>query len=136
MSSPNILFLDEPTNDLDINTLVALEDYLDDFGGALIVVTHDRYFLDRIVENIFRFNGDGSINEYPGNYSAYLERIELENSNRKEAEKLSETVETKSNRKSGQDKQRKLSYKEKQEFEKLEKTIAKAENRLVEIDGQ
>jgi ABC transport system ATP-binding/permease protein len=68
MSSPNLLILDEPTNDLDIPTLVALEDYLDSFAGCLVVVSHDRYFLDRTVDHIFRFEKDGEIREYPGNY--------------------------------------------------------------------
>ena len=85
MSEPNVLFLDEPTNDLDIPSLIALEEYLDDFPGALIVVSHDRYFLDRTVDNIFRFEEVGEINEYPGNYSAYLERKE-----QKEAEEAEE----------------------------------------------
>ena len=78
MSAPNLLILDEPTNDLDIQTLVRLEEYLDSFAGCLIVVSHDRYFLDRTVESIFRFEGSGQIKEYPGNYSAFLEAREQE----------------------------------------------------------
>ena len=70
--------LDEPTNDLDIPTLIALEEYLDDFGGALIVVSHDRYFLDRTIDNIFKFESNGHIREFAGNYSAYLERFDAE----------------------------------------------------------
>ena len=73
MSAPNVLLLDEPTNDLDIPTLIALEEYLDDFAGALIVVSHDRYFLDRTIETIFKFEDAGVIREFPGDYSAYLE---------------------------------------------------------------
>ncbi len=73
MGAPNVLLLDEPTNDLDIQTLITLEDYLDSFPGNLIVVSHDRYFLDRTVEHIFRFEGGGRVREYPGNYSAFLE---------------------------------------------------------------
>src|SRR5215210_5962154 len=73
MGAPNVLLLDEPTNDLDIQTMVTLEDYLDGFGGCLVVVSHDRYFLDRTVEHIFRFEGDGRVRQYPGNYSAFLE---------------------------------------------------------------
>ncbi|HEX5317020.1 MAG TPA: ABC-F family ATP-binding cassette domain-containing protein, partial [Candidatus Kapabacteria bacterium] len=73
MEAPNVLLLDEPTNDLDIPTLVALEDYLDTFAGCVIVVSHDRYFLDRVVDRVFRFEGGGRIREYPGNYSAFLE---------------------------------------------------------------
>jgi ATP-binding cassette subfamily F protein uup len=73
MNAPNVLLLDEPTNDLDIPTLIALEEYLDDFAGALVVVSHDRYFLDRTINQVFRFEGDGTVREYPGDYSAYLE---------------------------------------------------------------
>ena len=73
MGAPNVLILDEPTNDLDIPTLVALEDYLDAFAGALVVVSHDRYFLDRTVDHLFRFEGGGRIREIPGDYSAWLE---------------------------------------------------------------
>src|SRR5919112_1501817 len=73
MGAPNVLLLDEPTNDLDIQTLMTLEDYLDNFPGNLIVVSHDRYFLDRTVEHVIRFEGGGRLREYPGNYSAFLE---------------------------------------------------------------
>jgi ATP-binding cassette subfamily F protein uup len=73
MAAPNVLILDEPTNDLDVQTLAVLEEYLEDFNGCVIVVSHDRYFLDRTVETIFAFEGDGQIRQYPGNYSVYLE---------------------------------------------------------------
>src|SRR5207248_1885847 len=73
MEAPNVLLLDEPTNDLDIPTLVALEEYLDTFAGSVIAVSHDRYFLDRVVDRVFRFEEGGRIREYPGNYSAFLE---------------------------------------------------------------
>ena len=130
------MFLDEPTNDLDIQTLIALEEYLDDFAGALIVVSHDRYFLDRTVDDIFRFEGEGEINEYPGNYSAYLERKEAEVAVIKEAEKqvAIEPKETVSQTQNNAPK--KLSYKETREFEKLETDIAEAEDRLTEIETQ
>ena len=71
MSAPNILFLDEPTNDLDIETLAILEDYLDGFAGAVVIVSHDRYFLDRCVDRIFAFDGNGNIKQYEGGYSDY-----------------------------------------------------------------
>src|SRR5687768_1253222 len=80
MGSPNVLLLDEPTNDLDIPTLIALEQYLDEFAGALIVVSHDRYFLDRTIENVFRFTDGGQVREYAGDYTAYLEAHEREES--------------------------------------------------------
>ena len=130
MGTPNILFLDEPTNDLDIQTLVALEDYLDDFGGALVVVSHDRYFLDRTVDIIFRFEGNGEIQGYPGNYSAYIERKEAENSKSKKKEDKAQKP-TKERLKTAS---KKLSYKEKQEYKKLETEIADAEARLAEIE--
>ena len=82
MGSPNVLLLDEPTNDLDIPTLIALEEYLYDFAGALIVVSHDRYFLDRTIDNVFRFTEGGQVREYAGDYSAYLEAHEREEAGR------------------------------------------------------
>ena len=78
MSSPNVLILDEPTNDLDIQTLTILEDYLDRFDGIIIIVSHDRYFLDRTVNRIFSFEGNGVIRQFEGGYSDYLIRKELE----------------------------------------------------------
>lgn len=134
MSSPNVLLLDEPTNDLDIPTLVALEEYLDDFAGALIVVSHDRYFLDRTIDTVFKFEDEGAIREYPGDYSAYLEFKEREESENKEAERaLSATAQTaiKSETKA---ESRKLTFKEKRELETLETCIAEDEKRLVEIE--
>lgn len=136
MSSPNILFMDEPTNDLDIQTLIALEEYLDDFAGALIVVSHDRYFLDRTIDNIFKFEDGGKIEEYPGNYSAYLERKEQEEADIKIAEKESESKPTEKIEKVQDNTPKKLSFKEKQEFEKLEKKIAETEIRLPQIDKE
>src|SRR6266404_5747119 len=121
MGAPNLLMLDEPTNDLDIQTLVRLEEYLDSFAGCLVVVSHDRYFLDRTVESIFRFEGDGRIKEYPGNYSAFLgarEREALETLEEKSvAQKPAASAGTSA---AGP---RKLSYKERREFEELEKRI-------------
>lgn len=136
MASPNVLLLDEPTNDLDIPTLIALEEYLDDFAGALIVVSHDRYFLDRTVDSIFKFEEAGKIREFPGDYSSYLEIIERESSEAKEAEsrtsvKLSNATETQEKPKSN-----KLSFKEKHELEKLEAKIPETENRLAEIENE
>ena len=77
MSAPNVLLLDEPGNDLDVETLSILEDYLDDFPGVVAAVSHDRYFLDRITEKILSFTGDGKIEEYTGNYTDYLNRKSL-----------------------------------------------------------
>ena len=138
MASPNVLLLDEPTNDLDIPTLIALEEYLDDFAGALIVVSHDRYFLDRTIDSVFKFEGDGAIREFAGDYSSYLEIIE-----REEAEKRVEsTIQRTATQtvsianETGKPKVQKLSFKEKREYETLETNIAKHEKRLAEIENE
>jgi len=137
MGSPNVLLLDEPTNDLDIPTLIALEEYLDDFAGALIVVSHDRYFLDRTIDNVFRFEPGGNVREYAGDYSAYLEANAREQAVRTESEQSSSSVRTGSDSDRVQsDKQKKLSFKELREFEELEKRIAETEKRLPEIDKE
>jgi len=131
MSAPNLLMLDEPTNDLDIQTLVRLEEYLDSFAGCLVVVSHDRYFLDRTVESIFRFEGDGRIKQYPGNYSAFLESREGE---------PAETIDAKASAPKPATSRvtsalpHKLSYKERREFEELEKRIGVAEARKAELE--
>ena len=134
MGSPNVLLLDEPTNDLDIATLIALEEYLDDFAGALIVVSHDRYFLDRTIENVFRFEPGGHIREYPGDYTAYLEAHEREQAMGKEsavpnaASRPSPAVEKPVSKK--------LSFKEMRELEAVEQRIAETEKRLPEIERE
>ena len=136
MDAPNVLLLDEPTNDLDIPTLIALEEYLDDFAGALIVVSHDRYFLDRTIDNVFRFEKDGVIRKYPGDYSAYQaykEREEIEKAEQKKA--ASEKHQPKTNQKSPGE-SRKLTFKEKRELETLETDIAAAEKRQAEIEKE
>ena len=129
MSAPNVLMLDEPTNDLDIQTLVRLEEYLDSFAGCLIVVSHDRYFLDRTVESIFRFEGDGRINEYAGNYSAFLEAREQE-----APEPIEATSPVPKRATNSSTAPRKLSYKERREFEELEKRIEQSEARKAELE--
>jgi ATP-binding cassette subfamily F protein uup len=141
MSSPNVLLLDEPTNDLDIPTLIALEEYLDDFAGALVAVSHDRYFLDRTVDTIFKFEGAGKIREYPGDYSAYLEIAEREVAEKKETEtRASQSVQNAKleNRSSVTENSasKKLSFKEKRELEMLELQIPDAEKRLARIEEQ
>lgn len=134
MASPNILLLDEPTNDLDIPTLIALEEYLDDFSGALVVVSHDRYFLDRTIDSVFKFEGDGKVREFAGDYSAYLETIESEQANEAETEK----AETRASARvqSEKPKSNKLSFKEKRELETLEKQIPETEKRLARIEQE
>ena len=133
MSAPNLLLLDEPTNDLDIQTLVRLEEYLDAFPGCLIVVSHDRYFLDRTVDKIFRFEGEGRVQEYPGNYSAFLESRAPEAV--ESSEPTSPAAPLRPAAKSSAA-PRRLSYKERREFEELEKRIADAETRKGEIQRQ
>ena len=134
MHAPNVLLLDEPTNDLDIQTMVTLEDYLDGFNGCLIVVSHDRYFLDRTVEHIFRFEGDGHVRQYPGNYSAFLEARQREE---KEAVPVrQETTLSPAKQESAKPlaAKRKLSFKERKELEELETRIRTAEQRQAEIE--
>jgi ATP-binding cassette subfamily F protein uup len=138
MSAPNVLLLDEPTNDLDIPTMVTLEDYLDGFGGCLVVVSHDRYFLDRTVEHIFRFEGEGRVREYPGNYTAFAESRRTEE-NTPAAPQLKKsaaaTVEPVAVAPKGAVKH-KLSFKERRELEELEARIEESERRQVEIESE
>lgn len=136
MGSPNVLLLDEPTNDLDIPTLIALEEYLDDFGGALIVVSHDRYFLDRTVESIFRFEPGGHVREYAGDYSAYLERRQSEEAESKERDAVQAAASTTAAPTAQKPRSNKLSFKELREFEAVELRIAETEKRLPEIDAE
>jgi ATP-binding cassette subfamily F protein uup len=136
MSAPNVLLLDEPTNDLDIQTMLTLEDYLDGFNGCLVVVSHDRYFLDRTVEHIFRFEGKGVLRQYPGNYSAFLETRQKE-----ERESAAIKLETKTRQAKPEVAQaptarRKLSFKERNELDALEKRIQIAEQRQAEIETE
>ena len=137
MGAPNILMLDEPTNDLDIQTLVRLEEYLDSFAGCLVVVSHDRYFLDRTVESIFRFEGNGRISEYPGNYTAFLDSSVAHAASLREREVI-ETDETNVSRPASSvgtsAGPRKLTYKERREFEELEKRIELSEARKKELE--
>ncbi|MBA2619723.1 MAG: ABC-F family ATP-binding cassette domain-containing protein, partial [Acidobacteria bacterium] len=136
MGAPNVLLLDEPTNDLDIPTLIALEEYLDDFPGALIVVSHDRYFLDRTIENIFKFESGGEIREFPGDYSAYLEITERES---KQAETpAAPKAEARQSASAPTPAvtdyaAKKLSFKEKRELASLEQEISDGEKRAAEI---
>lgn len=130
MKNPNFLVLDEPTNDLDIATLQILEEYLQDFKGCVIVVSHDRYFMDKVVDHLLVFNGEGNIKDFPGNYSEYREWKQLrdhEEREEKEANKKQQSgTPTKSNTWGGE-KKRKLSFKEKQELQQLEQDIERLE---------
>ena len=137
MSAPNVLILDEPTNDLDIQTLTILEDYLDRFDGIIIVVSHDRYFLDRVVNRIFSFEGEGRIRQSEGGYSDYLIRKELE---RDEAEVQEDPKKEKADTARSTWKQRekklKFSYKEQKEFETIDDDIAQLEEKIESIDKE
>ena len=143
MGAPNVLILDEPTNDLDIPTLVALEDYLDSFAGCLITVSHDRYFLDRTADHLFRFEDDGTLRNIPGNYSAWLEiqaREEAAAQAREAARARTAApapVENAASPEASGDgaAPKKLSYKEKRELEEVEARIEKAETRQPELEA-
>ncbi len=130
MASPNILFLDEPTNDLDIETLAILEDYLDNFKGAVIIVSHDRYFLDRCCDRIFAFEGDGIIKQYEGGYSDYI---------RVKNQIIFDDVEKSKKEKKIWDKgQKKLkfTYSESREYETIDDDIAKLEEKIANIENE
>lgn len=134
MGAPNILLLDEPTNDLDIQTLTILEDYLDEFPGAVIVVSHDRYFLDRVAEKIFAFEGEGWIKQYPGNYSDYHKKMDEKMAIEEENEKNKvKEVKKQNNQPKKKERPRKLSFKEQKEFASIEDDIAQVEIELEEI---
>lgn len=123
MSNPNFLVLDEPTNDLDIETLQVLEEYLSEFKGCVIVVSHDRYFMDKVVDHIFVFNGEGNIKDFPGNYTEYRDWRDEERAiaAKRAAENAAKNTPAKQNYRS--EEKRKLTYKEKREYELLEQEI-------------
>jgi len=136
MRNPNFLVLDEPTNDLDIQTLQILEEYLADFAGCVIVVSHDRYFMDRVVDHLLVFKGNGVVKDFPGNYSQYREWSAM-----KENEEPSKANATTDDRNQPQkqrqrERKQKLSFKEKREFEQLEKEIAELETEQKDIETQ
>ena len=129
MENPNFLILDEPTNDLDIQTLQVLEEYLQDFPGCVIVVSHDRYFMDKVVDHILVFKGEGVIDDFPGNYTQYRQYSALQS---KEEAKVDASVKEKKIYRN--DSRRRMAYKEKREFEQLEKDIASLEQQQHEIE--
>lgn len=148
MSAPNVLILDEPTNDLDVQTLAVLEEYLEDFNGCAIVVSHDRYFLDRAVETIFAIESGGNLRQYPGNYSVYLEYKQAEEEEKSKVESQKPKAESRNSLPipdSGTGaqlcaptipaaKSRKLSFKEKREYETLETQIPEMETQKEELE--
>ncbi|MBP3285880.1 MAG: ABC-F family ATP-binding cassette domain-containing protein [Prevotella sp.] len=135
MRNPNFLVLDEPTNDLDIVTLQILEEYLQDFPGCVIVVSHDRYFMDKVVDHLLVFKGQGEVKDFPGNYTQYREWEKMESGSSSTPRSTSSTSTPSSPNKSYRhDDRRRLSYKEKRELEQLEREIAalEEEQRLLE----
>jgi ATP-binding cassette subfamily F protein uup len=138
MTNPNFLILDEPTNDLDLVTLRKLEEFLLDFEGCLLVVTHDRFFMDRLVDHLFLFEGEGAIRDFPGNYSDYRERLEAE-----QAEKAAEApapgkaspAAALPPRGPAASRPRKMSFKEQREYEQLEAEISALEARRAELSA-
>lgn len=135
MRNPNFLILDEPTNDLDIVTLSVLEDYLSKFKGCVIVVSHDRFFLDRIVDHLFVFKGNGVVKDFPGDYSTYRHCLDMESKMAK-TEAKAESAKTAEQRKPKRDNFNKLSYKEKRELEELEKRLPELETEKNELEGK
>jgi ATP-binding cassette subfamily F protein uup len=130
VANPNFLILDEPTNDLDVQTLAVLEDYLLNFGGCLLIVSHDRYFLDKVVGRYFVFEGNGKTSEYVGKYTEYLEFKK-----EKDSEKRKEKTESPTAQKVKDD-EKKLSYKEKLELEALDRDIADINTKIIQIETE
>ena len=148
MQAPNVLILDEPTNDLDIETLTVLEDYLDDFNGAVICVSHDRYFLDRVSRRTFAFLGEGEIRQYNGGYTDFEAKREEEKKAEKAAEKAALTVKrnvgyaetpegaggSMQNGRGTKPARPRFTYKEEKEYETIEGDIEAIEQRLSEVE--
>ena len=136
MRNPNFLVLDEPTNDLDIVTLQILEEYLQDFPGCVIVVSHDRYFMDKVVDHLLVFRGNGEIKDFPGNYTQYRQWSALQSQTDSAPKKAKEpaTVLEAPERKDRQETKRKFTYKEKREFEQLEHDIAALEEEQRQLE--
>ncbi|MCU7547471.1 ABC-F family ATP-binding cassette domain-containing protein [Chitinophagaceae bacterium LB-8] len=128
--NPNFLILDEPTNDLDLPTLAVLENFLSEFGGCLLIVSHDRYFMDRLVDHLFVFEGEGQIRDFPGNYSQYRDWQKAQEDEIKEEKKPEPIID---NGNTATKSKKKLSYKEQREFDMLEKEIALLEKERQEI---
>ncbi|WYP27603.1 ABC-F family ATP-binding cassette domain-containing protein [Alkalihalobacillus sp. FSL W8-0930] len=129
MGEPNVLFLDEPTNDLDIQTLSVLEDYIDQFPGVVITVSHDRYFLDKVVDHLLYLNGDGNVERFQGDYSEFLKQKQEQ-----EASQISVAAETNSKGKVKTQQSRRLTYKEKQDWESIEGKMEDLEQKITEVE--
>ena len=137
MTNPNFLILDEPTNDLDISTLQVLEDYLAEFKGCVIVVSHDRYFMDKVVDHLLVFKGDGEIKDFPGNYTQYREWNELQESEvEKEQQKKKENTVQQAKTQSQSNRKRKLTFAEKNELARLEGEIENLEEEKARLESE
>ena len=142
MSAPNVLFLDEPTNDLDISSLMVLEDFLDHFAGIVLTISHDRYFLDRTVNRLFVFEGDGHIRRFEGGYTDYQvqllreskeQEVESVKSGEKERKENSAPSSEKSWKK---ERALKMTYQEKKDYETIEEEISRLEEKVQELDRE
>lgn len=149
MKNPNFLVLDEPTNDLDIQTLQVLEEYLQDFPGCVIVVSHDRYFMDKVVDHLLVFKGEGKIQDFPGNYTQYREwsRLQAKSEDDQKTKqggastvasgKLEATVVSgTAKRDANHENKRKMSFKEKREYEQLSKEIEALEKEQKQLEEE
>jgi ATP-binding cassette subfamily F protein uup len=136
--SPNFLILDEPTNDLDLITLQTLEQFLENYPGCLVVVSHDRYFMDRLVDHLFVFEGDGVISDFPGNYTLYRFYQQQQSNSKNQTEAIQSTALTSIEPalSEPQKTKRKLSYKEQRELEQIEGDIPKLEKERDEINAK
>lgn len=134
MRNPNFLVLDEPTNDLDIQTLQVLEEYLQDFAGCVIIVSHDRYFMDKVVDHLLVFKGDGEVNDFPGNYTQYRQWCALQPKEMAIKKPCADENKDKDKKSSRNDQRRKMTYKEKMEFEQLSKDIEQLEAEQKQIE--
>jgi ATP-binding cassette subfamily F protein uup len=132
MKNPNFLILDEPTNDLDVFTLAALEEYLQAYPGCLIIVSHDRYFLDKLVDHLFVLDGQGNVKDILGSYQQFRDDQDTTSSEQKKSESKSETKEDTSKSAS----QKKLSFKEKYEWEQIEKRMPELEIQKVKLEAE
>jgi ATP-binding cassette subfamily F protein uup len=139
IKNPNFLVLDEPTNDLDIMTLNILEEYLQSFRGCVIVVSHDRYFMDKVVDHLLAFSGNAQIKDFPGNYTQYREWKEIQEQIEKEKEQTNKQKEEKPKQQesvAAKEDKKKLSYKEKREFEELDELIPKLEAEKTQLENE
>ncbi len=134
MRSPNFLILDEPTNDLDIPTLNVLEQYLKNFRGCLIVISHDRYFMDKVVDHLFVFHGEGKVQDFPGNYTQYRLEAKGASASLEDARKTGYSLEVKGT-KTKTEQKRRLSFKEKKELEELEEKLPKLEEEKTSLEA-